>query len=70
MQKISHTPVRRRIAEVGEESQRKVGEENAQSNDQEFRKSERENEEWKSLKIKAQKTEIQRETPSVPQLEH
>ena len=31
--KFSHTLVRRRIAEVGEKLQRKVGEEDAQSND-------------------------------------
>ena len=31
--KLSHAPVHRRIAEVGEESQRKVREENARSND-------------------------------------
>ena len=63
--KLSHAPVHRRIAEVGEESQRKVREENARSNDQEFGKSERENEEWRSLKTKAQKTEIQWETPLI-----
>ena len=53
--KLNHAPVQRRIAKLGEESQRKFGEENAQSNDQEFGKSERENEEWRSLKTKAQK---------------
>ena len=41
-----------------EELQRKVGEENTQSNDWEFRKSERENEKMRSLKTKAQKIEI------------
>ena len=42
--------------------QRKVGEENTQSNDWEFRKSERENEKMRSLKTKAQKIEIEQET--------
>ena len=53
-----------------EELQRKVGEENSQSNDWQFGKSERESEKRRSLKTKAQKTEIQRETQESYKLEH
>ena len=56
--------------QFGEESQRKVGEENTQSNDWEFGNSERESEKRRSLKTKAQKTEIQRETQESYKLEH
>ena len=48
----------------------KIGKEEAQSNDWKFGKSEGKNENEGSLKTKAQKTEIQRETPRVTQLEH
>lgn len=47
--KVNHA-----MHQLGEELQRKVGEENAQSNDWEFWKSERENEKRRSLKTKAQ----------------
>ena len=56
--------------QFGEELQRKVGEENIQSNDWEFGKSERESEKRRSLKTKAQKTEIQLETQESYKLEH
>ena len=48
----------------------KIGEEEAQSNNWKFGKSEGKNKNEGSLKSKAQKIEVQWETPRITQLEH
>ena len=48
----------------------KIGEEEAQSDNWKFGKSEGKNKNEGSLKTKAQKTEVQREIPRITQLEH